>query len=510
MVPPADLVLRNGRVHALSTDDPRASSAEPDATALAIRDGDIVAVGSPGAMPPSDQVIDLEDRVVLPGFIDAHTHLEHAGLSLVHADLSTATSRADALDTLATHASNDADTEWIVGVGYDESTWPGGEQPTRRDLDGISTDRPVGVLRVDMHTAVLNSVALDRFGNDIEDDHLDVDGSEPTGRVVEGGLGVISPVADPDRAQTRRLLAAAIERAHRLGITGVHEKVRHSHAPEVYRDMDLAGELGLRVRIDYWRHHLDAVLETGLRTNHGSAFVRTGAIKMFTDGSIGARTAKLSRPYADDPGRGQWVLDPAEFESIARRAAGAGLQLSVHAIGDDAIDRAIAVLSDVPGSRHRIEHAELASDESIAAMAEHGIVASMQPNFHRWAGEDGLYETALGPERTRESNRLGTVHQEGVDLAFGSDCMPMGPLFGIHHAVNAPTPAQSLSVGDALRAYTAGAARAAFDEQRLGTIAVGKQADLVVLDRSPWEAPEEIRDIGVERTIVDGTTVYSV
>lgn len=506
----ADVLLSNGRIHPLAEPD---GGADPTASALAIRDGRLVAIGDEARrLAGSDTTtIDVGGGTVLPGFIDAHTHLVHEGMTLVHADLSTATSREDARDRLIDHADScDPDDPWIVGVGYDESTWPAGEQPTRADLDGVSTDRPVAAVRVDMHTAALNSVALDQFAGQIADEHVRTRQGEPTGIIVEDALDVIEPVFSPSRATTRELITRAIERATRLGITGVHDKVGVGHAPRVYRELDRDGDLDIRVRLDYWRDYLEALVEAGLTTNHGSELVTVGAVKTFTDGSIGGRTARVSAPYADEPADncGQWVVAPETFRALVDRAAGEGFQLSVHAIGDAAIDLAVAELAAAPGDRHRIEHAELASDEAIERMAEAGIVASMQPNFHRWAGEDGLYETALGPDRTRRTNRLRTMVDAGVPLAFGSDCMPMDPLLGIHHAVNAPTDEQALPVTAALRAYTSGSAVAGFDDHRLGTLETGKRADLVVLEESPWDRPDAIDAIDVTLTVVDGRIVY--
>jgi hypothetical protein len=371
-----------------------------------------------------------------------------------------------------------------------------------------------------MHTASLNSVALERHREAMAAEHVRTEDGEPTGVVVEDAVGAIEDAFEPGVAETRELVTAAIDRATSLGITGVHEKVKHSHAPQVYRELEAAGELDVRVRIDYWRHHLDAVLETGLTTNSGSELVRVGGIKTFTDGSIGGRTAKLFEPYADaevgadeaaagdGDGRGQWVVEPDQFHTVVERAADAGLQVVAHAIGDEAIELAIDAFEDAEGDRHRIEHVELASDEQFERMAEAGIVASMQPNFHQWAGEDGLYETALGEERTRRSNRLSTAIDFGVSLALGSDCMPMDPLLGIEHAVTARSAEQSLSVGEVLRGYTAGAAYAGFDEDRVGTIEPDKRGDLVVLGASPWEQPDSISEIDVQLTVTDGEIVF--
>jgi hypothetical protein len=280
----------------------------------------------------------------------------------------------------------------------------------------------------------------------------------------------------------------------------------------VYRELDRAGELDLRVRINYWTDHLDAVSEAGLVSNAGSEFVRCGAIKSFTDGSIGSGTAKLTEPFEDSGGRGTWVVPPEELREWVERAEDAGFQFSTHAIGDEAVAETLAAYAecaDPATARHRVEHAEVLSDELIERFAELGVVASVQPNFHKWAREGGLYETRLGAARTRATNPFRTLLDAGVPLAFGSDTMPIGPLFGVRQAVTAPAPEQRLDVTEALRAYTFGAAYAGFDEDRMGTVERGKLADLVLLEASPWAVdPDEIADIDVAMTIVDGRVVY--
>ncbi|WP_247731641.1 amidohydrolase [Halovivax limisalsi] len=541
MTAAADLVLLDGEVHTLASPDgdgpivASRSSADADETheAVAVRDGDIVRVGKTTEIEHlrgvETDVVDCEGRVVLPGFVDAHTHMETLGLYLVHADLSEAGSLADALDALARQA--ETDREWILGFGYDESEWSESRYPTRDDLDSVSEERPVVAMRVDMHTASLNSVAIDRLVDDLPPEDVRTEGGEPTGIVVEDAATQVWSGSEDSDAETRELVTAAIERATSLGVTCVHEKVRHSRAPRIYRELDRDGELDCRVRLDYWSDHLESAIDVGLATNAGSDFVETGAIKSFTDGSIGARTAKVSEPYADLPDaaessrsgesgasddesadpRGQWVVDPDELASIADEAAANDYQLTVHAIGDEAIGAAVDVLAETQNAdaaRHRIEHVELATDHHLEQMAEAGIVASMQPNFHQWARPGGLYDQRLGEDRRERSNRLSDALEAGVPLALGSDCMPLDPLGGIHHAVTAPMDCQRLSVTEAVRGYTIGAAYAGFDEDRLGTIEVGKCADLVVLEESPWENPERIDEIDVATTIVDGDVVY--
>ena len=505
MTQPADRIFTNAEVHTLCTPDECYE-------AVAVRDGRIARVGSAYEVAflegVETDVVDCGGDVLLPGFIDAHTHVEIVGRRLVHADLGGATDREEAIDRLRNAPT---DTGWTLGYGYDESTWPDGAFLTRNDLDTVSTERPVVAFREDLHTASVNTVVLDRYEAAMGDGVERIDG-EPTGIVREGAAEFLRKETAPDREETKRLVEAARDHAHSLGVTGVHDMVRNSDAPAVYRELDRAGELDVRVRLYYWATHLDAVEELGLVTNHGSEFVRIGGIKTFTDGSIGARTAKLSKPYndGDESERGggttgEWVVTPDELEAIVARVDRLGMQLAVHAIGDEAIDVTLDALPDDGDARHRIEHAELLADELDGFDA----VASMQPNFLRWAREGGLYERRLGGRRTRRSNRFSDVLEAGIPLAFGSDCMPLNPLYGVQEAVTAPEPSQRLSVTDALRAYTLGAAYAGHDETRFGTVEAGKRADLVVLERSPWEVTaDEIAAIAVSMTVVDGEVVY--
>ncbi|WP_435100021.1 amidohydrolase [Halarchaeum sp. P4] len=495
----ADVVFVNGEVHTLG---------EPDETyeALAVRDGEVARLDSDYeaefSVGVETDVIDLEGRVLLPGFVDAHVHMTTTGRYLVDADLRDTDDVADCLDALRAHA---ATTDgWVLGWGFDESQWPD-DPPTRDDLDAVSEERPVAAVRVDLHTAVLNTVALDRLEDAMPDSDVHGDG-----RIVEDAVKALYEAVEPDEAGTRELLAAAQRHANERGVTAVHDMVRRSHAPAVYREMAADGDLSVRVRLNYWADHLDALEELGARTNHGSEWVETGAVKTFTDGSLGARTAKLSEPYADTGGTGQWVVEPDELRDIVRRADEAGLQVAAHAIGDEAIEAVLdAYETETPHPserRHRIEHAELATDDQIARIANLGVVASMQPNFLQWADDGGLYAERLGEHRRRETNRFRAFREAGAHLAFSSDSMPLDPLHGVALAVDPPT-GEALSVTEALRAYTAGGAYAGFAEDERGTLAVGSDADLIVLEKSPWEA-DDVADVDVAMTVVDGDVVY--
>ena len=495
----ADRIFENAEVHSLGESDEIHD-------AVAVRDGRIVRVGSDYEVEflrgVDTDVVDCEGNVLLPGFIDAHTHLEILGRRLVRADLDTG-ARTAALDRL--HEAADGDDEWVLGYGYDESNWADDRLLQRTELDSVSTDRPVVAFREDLHTASANSVVFERYGDELPEAGVERTDGEPTGVVREAAAERLRRETAPDRAETRRLVTAARDDAHERGVTGVHEMVRASEAPAVYRTLARDGELGLRVRLYYWADHLDAVEETGLVANCGSDFVEIGGIKAYADGSLGARTARLSEPYADGDGRGEWLTDPERLGELAARVDDLGLQFAVHAIGDEAVEAVLSALPDDSNRRHRIEHAELLP----GAAADFDAVASMQPNFLRWARADGLYAARLGAERAATVDRFADLLAAGVPVAFGSDCMPLDPLYGVEQAVTAPEDSQRLTVTEALCAYTTGAAYAGHDEDRLGTIEVGKRADLVLLEESPWAVDDDaIADIDVTMTVVDGDVVY--
>ncbi len=538
MTAAADLVLGNAEVHTLG---------EPDETheAVAVRDGAVCRLGRSSEVEKlvgvDTTVVDLDGGVVLPGFVDAHTHLVTLGRYLVHADLrgadgpatcverlrASAERRGSAADDAVGGSTRDDASDWVLGFGFDESGWVEARYLTRDDLDAVSESRPVVAFREDMHLAAVNGVVLDRYADAMPTRDVRTEGGEPTGVVVEAAVDVVYRAIEPGREGTEALLRTAQAEANRRGVTGVHDMVRRSSAPAVYRGLERDGELTLRVRLNYWSDHLDALCETGLSTNDGSAMVQVGAVKTYTDGSLGGRTAKLREPYADAPtdgdaaddgadviadeATGQWVVPPDELADLVGRADAAGYQVAAHAIGDVAVDAALeafAATDDPAGSRHRIEHAELADDAAVERIAELGVVASVQPNFLKWAAPGGLYERRLGAERGAATNRYRDLLDVGVPLAFGSDGMPLDPLYGVARAVDHPTEDQRLSVTEALRAYTRGSAYAGFDEGRIGTVAEGCRADLVALAASPWERRDAIEDVDVTLTVVDGDVVY--
>jgi len=515
----SELLLRNGTVRVL--DDERTV-----AESVLFRDGEVATVGDDAAVAASasdPDVVDLDGRTVLPGFNDAHTHIFSVGVQLIETDLSQAADREEALSLLAANAESTEPGSWVLGFGYDESMWPEGERSylTRDELDEVTEDHPVAANRVDGHTISVNGRAFEEVDFEgVEHDVIER-GGEPTGRVVEDAAGRVRSASYPDVEKARRALAAAIERSHELGITSVqtmagltrvrdHGNVQQEALFAAWRD----GDLDLRVTFYAPSWQAESLSDLELASGFGDDYLRVGGLKAFSDGSLGSQTAKLHDEFADDPGNdGQMVHDGDQLEEWFRLAAGSNQQIATHAIGGKAIDvvldryEAVREAYDVD-PRLRIEHVELATDEALDRMADAGIVASMQPNFLQWSKPDGLYEARLGTDALPANNRYRDVLDADVPLAFGSDKMPPGPLYGIDHAVTTEYDAQRLTVDEAVAAYTRGAAYAEFTEDRKGTLEPGMLADAVVLDRDPYDAPAEIADISVVATVLGGEVVY--
>jgi predicted amidohydrolase YtcJ len=304
-------------------------------------------------------------------------------------------------------------------------------------------------------------------------------------------------------------LEEEIAHAHSLGVTGVHDtcSLDGLRAFETLRD---SGRLNIRVRANLSTPDSRSARAAGLVACND--LLALGAIKVIADGSIGARNAAFSLPYVDDDTTSGRVNHSREqLAAIVRDARETSTQVEVHAIGDAAIGTVLDAFVEAgvtPDDRSRIEHCELPNDADLDRMRRLGVVASMQPNFLQWSGPRGLYERRLGRDRDALIDPHRRVVDAGVRLAFGSDHMPLGPLLGIHHAVNAPHAGQLLSVVEALRAYTHGGAYAGFDEADSGRLQSGYRADLIVLDANPVDHGKEIDRILVDRTYVGGRLVY--
>jgi predicted amidohydrolase YtcJ len=330
-----------------------------------------------------------------------------------------------------------------------------------------------------------------------------------SGILKEDAVGAASKKVHDSEGTMKRAIASGQRRALTLGVTSVHDVVNERRMRAYY---ELWQEHSLVIRTYMSIESADAkgMLDSELRTGYGNEWLRIGGVKDYTDGSIGARTAALGEPYADDPHNyGTLLLSNGKLGSLVRTFASKGFQLCVHAIGDRAVRELVDALSrarPVRGFAHRVEHAEMISDEDLEKVKVHRIALSMQPNFiGQWGQKGGMYEVRLGKERASRMNPFRKIVDAGVTLAFGSDCMPLDPLYGIRSAVDAPYACQRLRPIEALRAYTRAGAALSGESNIKGTISKGKLADLVVLSHNPIR---ELAKARVDATVVDGKVVW--
>jgi len=536
-----DVILVNGRMH---TQDER----YPQATAVAIGCGRILAVGSDdeirGLAGPGAQVVDLEGQLVLPGMTDAHLHYYDWALGLRRLSLTGVGSLADLKHRLAQQAEQTPAGEWILGQGWNESRWPEPRMPTRADLDQAAPDHPVILWRNDLHLAVVNSKGLRAAG--ITADSADPpegvidrgESGQPSGILRELAINLVTDVIPPPtEEETVEAMEEGFHILHRLGITGLHDfrimgGADGPPAFRAYQRLQAAGHLALRMWMHIPGERLDEAIALGLRTGMGDDTLRVGHVKLFSDGGQGARTAWMLEPYEDTGTCGMPLTPMDEIARKVKRADGAGLAVAIHAIGDranreliDVFERVLGATRETntapPAAPHRIEHAQIIQPEDVARLAELDVVASVQP-LH-CPDDIPMTEESLGP-RCRFAYPFRDMQDAGVKMAFGSDCpvADANPLFGIHAAVTRQTrdgtppggwyPEQRLTVAEAVWGFTMGAATVSGQEAHQGTIAPGRLADLVVLDRDILAlgetAPMEIAQAQVVMTIFDGRIVY--
>jgi len=509
----ADSVFYNGRIYTL---DPSV----PVVRAVAVEAGRIVALGDDatvrGSTPRGAARYDLGGKAVFPGFIDAHTHFIQMGVDSLSVNLSATKTIDEALSLMKTAATKIPEGDWVIGTNWRESCWNDGRFITGKDLDECCPRHPAVAHRICGHLSSLNKRAVNEVGLTAKTPDVDVaESGSMTGIVRESAVGLVRAATAPTPARMAKGLAVATRKAHSLGVTSIHENGTAQDL-RVFIEAERAGKLGVRVRFNVPSQHLDSVVQTGLSSGLGSDWLRFGGVKIFCDGALGARSAALSQPFSDDPGnKGLFVHERKALDEMTHKAHDADMQLVVHAIGDDGIDAAISSIelavetNPRKDHRHRIEHLELPTKEHIGRMRRLGLIASMQPNFvGEWGGINGMYYDRLGPERAARNNPFREVLSARVRLAFGSDCMPFSPPYGILSAMRAPHDAQRLSAEQAIAAYTRDAAYAGFDERIKGTISEGKLADFVVMSSDPIAEPGTVEGMLVVKTVLNGEVVF--
>ena len=499
------LLLEHANVITLDPNTPRA-------TAVLCRDGLIEAVGEvedlERMVQEGDSRFDCGELTLVPGFIDSHCHFMSMGLSALRVDLIDMPERAAVIMALQMRAEDTREGEWVFGVDFDETRWDGDRTlPTRDLLDRLVSDRhPVVARRICGHIGVANTMALERIG----DEWRNVD--RETGLMLEDVVLRLSDIVGVTDEEVRQAIALATRRAHEEGVTSIVD-MADLRTLRAYRDLDDMGMLRVRVFCKVQAREVQDLTSEDIPPAEVDRMLRLAGIKAFLDGSLGARTAALSDPYSDDPeNRGMLLYDPPELEALVRGAEATGLQISLHAIGDRAVGTALDAFSTgvAHGNplRHRIEHLEYATSEQLDRMKDLRVVASMQPNFIvQWSGPGGMNEQRLGTERAHASEALRDIWSRGIPLAFGSDNMPFGPLYGLQGAVHHPVEDQQLPPMVALRAYTAGSAWAVHAETWLGTIEPGKAADLALLDADPDEAGD-LTLVKAVATVLAGDLVH--
>ncbi|HEC23948.1 MAG TPA: amidohydrolase [Chloroflexi bacterium] len=532
----ADTVLYNGLIHTQAGDHPRVS-------ALAIRDGRVVALGEDAAMRdllrPGGEAVNLDGKPVIPGLVDAHVHLSWYADFLHTVDLTGAASAVEAVERVAERAARTEPGQWIRGRGWDQTRWPGGAFPTAAQLDSRVPDHPVYLSARSGHAAWVNSYALRLAHVTAETDDppggrigRDESGA-PTGVLFESAMEMVSAIIpEPTPEQVAGQVKEAIARAHRGGLTGVHD-FDGALAFRAYQLLRSRGELTLRIVKNIPVELLDHAIALGLRWGFGDDFLRIGGVKTFADGALGPRTAWMIEPYRGEPENyGICVTDPEEMMEAVSRASAAGLPSAIHAIGDRAVHHVLNVYEAVrreeaargvrPSQmRHRIEHVQLIHPDDAHRLGRLGVIASMQPNH---AISDMDMAEAYWGERCDYAYNWRLQLEAGAVLALGSDAPieAIEPLPNIQAAVTRRRPDGSpgpdgwrsgprgrLSVDEAVRGFTLGPAYAAGMEDRLGRLAPGFLADLVVLGQDIYACdPMSIAQTPVLATMVGGRWVY--
>jgi predicted amidohydrolase YtcJ len=530
---PADLIVTAGRIW---TGDRE----RPWAEALAARGGAIAAIGPAAEVRhfrgPATRVVDRPGAFAIPGLIDAHGHMESLGATRDEVDLRGVASPEEVARRVRARADATPGDSWITGRNWDQSLWPGGAFPTASVLDAVVADRPVWLRRVDGHAGWANSEAM-RRAKVTKDSQAPADGQiirdqqgRPTGVFVDGAMGLVGRVVPPPtKLDVRRRLLAAQQQVLQAGLTGVHDAGISRRTADVYRELDLDGQLVVRIygmasppgggEVEFVGRRPGAAPE-------GARF-ELRAIKLFIDGAMGSRGGLLFRPYHDDPGNsGLLLLDPKVLEATTATALRHGWQVATHAIGDkgnalvlDAYADARKAVPEARDPRLRIEHAQVVRKDDVRRFAELNVIASMQPSHAsddmRWA------DARLGPGRVDGAYAWRWFADAGVALAYGSDfpVEVVNPFWGIYAAITRQDPEgrppggwhpeHLLTLEEALRGYTAGSAHAAFAEDRLGILKVGYRADVTVVDRDLFRvAPKDVLAARVLLTIVEGAVAY--
>ena len=531
-----NLILFNGNLH---TQDEN----YPNASAIALRDGRILAVGSDAEMlafaQEKTEKIDLGGRRVLPGLTDSHIHFYEWALLLQVVMLDGVGSLAE-MQARVRDAVKDADAgAWIIGQGWNQDIWDAPSTPTKADLDEISPSNPVILWRKDLHLALVNSAALARAGIDrnMPDPEMGIiqrdKKGEPNGLLNELAINLVRAVMPiiPNKI-VDAAMREKMKTLHQIGITGVHDfriMGGEGGAPALraFQRLRAKNQLKLRALVMLPGEFVEQAVKVGIQSGFGDDFLRIGGIKLFADGALGSRTAWMLEGLENTNETGMPLTPMSEMAEKIAVAEKAGIGTAIHAIGDRAMRELLDVYTEVLDGnlgqrdahpKHRIEHVQHSHSDDLGRLADLGLVASVQP-LHLTEDMDMVDQT-LG-ERGRWAYAFRDLLDAGTVLALGSDCpvVSPNPFLGIQAAVTRQKddgtpaegwyPAQRLTVAEAVYGYTMGAAIAAGTENMQGSLTPGKLADLVVLEDDIFEIPPlEIGKMQVKMTVFDGEVVY--
>lgn len=533
----ADLVLRRGAVYTVDQKQPWAAS-------IAVKAGKIIYVGKDSEIDAyvggNTQVVNLEGKMVLPGFHDTHSHPIMGGYYEGFLDLTSAASKAEILQMVKVYADTHPDKEWIVGIGFPLTTIPGAN-PRKEDLDSVVPDRPVYLLEVEGHSAWLNSKGLEKGG--INRDSLPPPGGiierdkitgEPSGTLREPFLFAVDYQAQ-GKGQTASLeaLEVALKKMGELGITSMTDAYVTPEDQLVYIQANKLGKLTARINLALELtpgaddHRLNEIIDH--RKNAPEALLRVLSAKLILDGVLTSKTGLLLADYENDPGNsGEVMFTKPRLEQIVSKFDKNGIQLHMHAVGDRAISMALDAVeiaqkqNGKSANRHQITHLDVVDPRDIPRFNTLNVIANIQPFWGYRSAYVSASEPLLGPDRSRWIYPFRSFIEAGAPIAAGSDwpITTLSPMEAIEVALtrraikseDASPPfvaAEKMDLATMIKAYTLDGAFAHHLEDYTGSITVGKYADLVVLDKNLFEIPaKEIHSVNVERTLLAGEEVY--
>jgi len=534
----AEAIVLNGRIYTVN-------EKQPWAEALAIRDAKILAVGSAKDIEAyhgsSTKIIDAKGQLVLPGFEDCHIHFMDGSLGLLQVNLNGASTVAEIQKRVKEYAASHPNEPWITGMGWTYPTFRPSGLPDKKILDDIVPDRPVYLVAFDGHSSWANSKALALAGitkqtADPPNGKIVRDANgEATGALKESAGDVIaSLMPKPTREERLAALRKGIHAANKFGLTRAQSAGQDFDYLDLYDELRRKGELTLRFYVAYFLNPPELrpedlqKIEQARKTYHDD-WIAGGVVKTMLDGVVEAHTAAMLTPYSDDPSQiGKMFWEPAKYKAAIMELDRRGLQIFTHAIGEKAVRTALDAYEEAARTNHthdarpRIEHIETISAEDIPRFGKLGVIASVQP-LHLYPDEDTLdiWARNAGPERAQRAWSFHSIEARGGRLAFGSDwpVVTMNPWTGMQTGITRKTsegkpeggfvPKEAVSLEDAIKAYTLGAAFAGRREQQEGSLEAGKLADLIVINQDLFKIPpSEIGKTEVLLTMVGGEVVY--